>query len=729
MMMQNRLFTVTMMLLLYAAAGSATAASLQAPPVAPENVVVTGIADDQIRVTWEHSGSGVARFVIYRGRSVGGTFSRVTATPAVRRNYIDVDLSPNTQYCYRIDAENDEGRASSDVVCAGTLPPRPVAPTGLSVTQISQAPFFALSWRHDKAGDEDISYVIYRRRTAIDVLAFPIDTVSALSYVESKARNGIEYCFAVSALSSSGESDRTAPACATAQLVNAALPVNIKASAPTGREVILEWQLPVFSYETLLIERAEGQEGTYEELVTIETLELSFTDTAVEPDKEYCYRLQAANELSTSDYSEPVCAATPFVMPNTPVIIAVNPQEDASLLVVWSGQELSRHWFSVMRTNPDGSAESVADSITGLQFTDANLEELSTYCYSVRAFNPMFSTPASNELCARTGLTDPTDVTNLIVAPASTNPTSALTATWQPAGPELYTSYELAYRTGDKEWQAAGNTEETSALIAGLDDAVLYDVRVTAVRTLDTLFASAEGVVYSSYTHMALWPGDTDGDGAVRAADVVAMTRPEVFGQTTPLATGGTDVSWRMHAVPVGDADPTVLRSDADRNGRIEIFDFLGIAANAGKEVSSATDTPTSLNLVNSEHAAVFRSVYEQFSPEPGNEAQITLKEEMGKVLARFAGASLPDRLSLSRNYPNPFNPSTAIDFALPSDAHVSLRVYNSLGQLTAVLLDREMSAGRHRYKVHAGDWPSGLYVYVLNASGLSLSRTMTLIR
>ncbi len=93
------------------------------------------------------------------------------------------------------------------------------------------------------------------------------------------------------------------------------------------------------------------------------------------------------------------------------------------------------------------------------------------------------------------------------------------------------------------------------------------------------------------------------------------------------------------------------------------------------------------------------------------------------------SGPDLPARVALQQNYPNPFNPSTVISYALPEQTLVRLAVYDMLGRTVAVLVDDQQAPGRYDVTWDASKLSSGVYIYRLDAGGLSITRKMTLVK
>lgn len=74
---------------------------------------------------------------------------------------------------------------------------------------------------------------------------------------------------------------------------------------------------------------------------------------------------------------------------------------------------------------------------------------------------------------------------------------------------------------------------------------------------------------------------------------------------------------------------------------------------------------------------------------------------------------------SLAQNYPNPFNPATTISFNLAVDSKVSLKVFDVLGQEIMTLLNETKTAGTHTVSFDASKLNSGVYFYIIDASGV----------
>ncbi len=80
--------------------------------------------------------------------------------------------------------------------------------------------------------------------------------------------------------------------------------------------------------------------------------------------------------------------------------------------------------------------------------------------------------------------------------------------------------------------------------------------------------------------------------------------------------------------------------------------------------------------------------------------------------LAEVVSIGIPDKYDLSQNYPNPFNPVTTINYDLPNDGIVTIKVYDILGREMKMLVNEMKTAGYHKIKFNAADLASGAYLY-----------------
>jgi hypothetical protein len=83
----------------------------------------------------------------------------------------------------------------------------------------------------------------------------------------------------------------------------------------------------------------------------------------------------------------------------------------------------------------------------------------------------------------------------------------------------------------------------------------------------------------------------------------------------------------------------------------------------------------------------------------------------------------------LEQNYPNPFNPVTTIRFGLPARSHVTLSVFNTIGQQVATLVEGEQEGGYHEVRFDGSTLASGVYFYRLHAENFVQTKRLLLLR
>ncbi|RIK82254.1 hypothetical protein DCC62_00485 [candidate division KSB1 bacterium] len=175
-------------------------------------------------------------------------------------------------------------------------------------------------------------------------------------------------------------------------------------------------------------------------------------------------------------------------------------------------------------------------------------------------------------------------------------------------------------------------------------------------------------------------------------------------------------------------------------NGELQSLTFSGTVPSA---LPNSGTTPLILGYYKDENAGTsslggtLAAVRVSNIARTSTEVSDAYQDGLGKRNSEYQDDSLgliPAVFKLYQNYPNPFNPTTTFRYDLPEDSHVSLAIFNFLGQRVKLLVDQEVKAGRHSVvwdmrSEEGTKLPSGVYFYQLIAGGFTEAKKMTLVK
>jgi len=89
----------------------------------------------------------------------------------------------------------------------------------------------------------------------------------------------------------------------------------------------------------------------------------------------------------------------------------------------------------------------------------------------------------------------------------------------------------------------------------------------------------------------------------------------------------------------------------------------------------------------------------------------------------------IPNKYRLSQNFPNPFNPKTRIEFSIPKQNYVTLKIYDILGREIKTLVNELKSPGIYIADLDGSEFSSGVYFYRIEAGDFTDVKKMILIK
>jgi hypothetical protein len=145
-------------------------------------------------------------------------------------------------------------------------------------------------------------------------------------------------------------------------------------------------------------------------------------------------------------------------------------------------------------------------------------------------------------------------------------------------------------------------------------------------------------------------------------------------------------------------------------------------AAIQGATSASYTTPPVTLADNNAQFRCVVTNLVGSVTSDPALLTVVTTD-------VKATPEALPNQYYLAQNHPNPFNPSTIIQFALPASGRVTIKVSNLLGQEVRTLVDDFMGAGMHQVTFHAEGLPSGVYLYRMQSGSYVATKKLVLLK
>ena len=706
-------------------------------PVAPR---VSSASATSLNVSWTapaNAGPAITDYDYrHRAGSPQGLWTEVTTTTITALGATIAALAEDTEYDVQVRATNGEGTSGWSASGSGSTDanasPSFTSPEAFNAPE-NQTAVGTVAASDSDTDDSVTGYVI---QGGADASKFSIAPLSgALTFASAPnfeapadADTDGDYVVVVRATSGTGARVKTAEQTITVTVTNAGgeapgVPAAPSVSSASVTSLNVSWTAPanagpeITDYDYR--HRAGSPQGSWTEVTTTTITALGTTITALAENAGYDVQVRATNGEGTSGWSGSGSGSTDanaspsftspeaFGAPENQTAVGTVAASDSD-----TGDSVTGY---TIQGGADASKFLIVASTGALTFASApNFEAPADadtdgdYVVVVRATS---GTGARVKTADQTITVTVTDVGGEapgvpaapVVSPASvTNLNVSWTAPTN-AGPPI-TDYDYRHRVTllQGSWTEVTTTTITGlgTTIEGLAEDTEYDVQVRATNDEGT-------------------SGWSDSGMGMRGTESGAIANAPENLQAT-----------------AGDAQATLTWSAPNNEVGADITGYAYRYKESGGDFTAYTDIPESgpgeANARSYTVTELTNGLEYVFQVRALNEHGGGLPAEVVVMLPTVTNTEneeLPAEVTLSPNYPNPFNPETTIRYALPQAGEVRLVVYDLLGHEVAILVEGSKPAGNHTVRFRAGNLASGLYVYRLQAQDKTIVRTMILVK
>jgi fibronectin type 3 domain-containing protein len=443
---------------------------------APAGLAAVVQSNSSVTISWDNLDSATS-YRLYHAASEDREFALIASPSGT--SYTHTGLTVSTPYYYKVSGVSPQGEGVlSDFITVSIA--LPSAPSGITAAVLS-ADSIQISW---DAVPGAASYKVYHALSNGDTYT-AVGTVTGTSFTHTGLSTAATYYYKVSAVHAVGEGPQSEAVSAT--ILIPATPTGFAVVVLSQNSVRLSWNT-VSNATGYKVYRAPGGSDDFAAITM--TAGLTHTDTGLQVDTEYRYKVAATNANGEGVSSAIITVR--LALPDTVTALTALPQSATSLRLSWAAVPGAVS-YKVYYALSNGGTYTAVGTVTGTSFTHTGLTTATTYYYKVAAVNAVGEGPQSEALSTIIAL--PATPTGLTVTPLSH---TSLRISWNAVpGAALYSVYQAGYDSVTA-FNIITSVTGTSYTNTGLDPFCQYYYKVAAVNDIGTGALSATAV--STYT-------------------------------------------------------------------------------------------------------------------------------------------------------------------------------------------------------------------------------------
>lgn len=377
-----------------------------APPNAsPTNLRTTTLSGYEIQLDWNESSSNETGFIVERALEGTSTFMEIHRTRKDVIQYVDLNLNPNTSYCYRVRAFNLLGLSQdyTNISCSRTLEVPPRDPTSLIANAVSSRQI-NLFWS-DNANNETgfkLERSIDGNTNFVEIAVLPSNTTS---FSDRNLLSEKQYCYRIRAYNVAGNSNYSNESCTSTFVEKPENPGDLTVTAISSSQINITWNDRSDNEQGFILERSMNNNSNFTAIATIDRNNTSYADRNLRYNTTYCYRINAFNQAGNSSFSNEACTSTFQAPPAAPDLLTAKALDSSTEIELnWSDNSDNENGFIVYRSDNDNSNyfEIIKLAANVTTFIDTRLKQNSNYCYKVQSYNEINVSSFTNEVCEYT---------------------------------------------------------------------------------------------------------------------------------------------------------------------------------------------------------------------------------------------------------------------------------------------------------------------------------------